>query len=56
MEPYLTIADMGNGEYVEKMSFLFDCKCFFGTITAVLGHKGVVEGGTGELNREKAEK
>ena len=45
-----------DGEYVEKMSFLFDCKCFFGTITAVLGHKGVVEGGTGELNREKAKK
>ena len=45
-----------DGEYVEKMSFLFDCKCFFGTITAVLGHKGVVEGGTGELNKEKAEK
>ena len=45
-----------DGEYVENMSFLFDCKCFFGTITAVLGHKGVVEGGTGELNKEKAEK
>ena len=42
-----------DGEYVEKMSFLFDCKCFFGTITAVLSHKGVVEGGTGELNKEK---
>ena len=42
-----------DGEYVEKMSFLFDCKCFFGTITAVLGHKGVVEGGTGEMNKEK---
>jgi len=45
-----------DGEYVEKMSFLFDCKCFFGTITAVLGHMGVVEGSTGELNKEKAEK
>ena len=45
-----------DGEYVEKLSFLFDCKCFFGTVAAVLGRKGVVEGGTGELNREKAEK
>ena len=45
-----------DGEYVEKMSFLFDCRCFFGTIAAVLGRKGVVEGGTGELNKEKAEK
>ena len=33
-----------DGEYIEKMSFLFDCKCFFGTITAVLKHDGVLEG------------
>ena len=44
-----------DGEYVEKMSFLFDCKCFFGTITSVLKSDGVVEGGTGELNRHKEE-
>lgn len=42
-----------DGEYVEKMSFLFDCKCFLGTITAVLGSKGVIEGGTSEMNKEK---
>lgn len=36
-----------DGEYVQKLSFLFDCKCFFGTILAVLRHDGVVEGGTG---------
>jgi len=36
-----------DGEYVEKMSFAFDCKCFFGTIAAVLKKDGVVEGGTG---------
>ena len=42
-----------DGEYVERMSFLFDCKCFFGTITSVLKHEGVVEGGTGEMNKEK---
>lgn len=36
-----------DGEYVEIMSFLFDCKCFFGTIWSVVSHKGVVEGGTG---------
>jgi O-antigen biosynthesis protein WbqP len=45
-----------DGEYVEKMGFLFDCKCFFGTITAVLKHDGVVEGGTGELKKEAEEK
>ena len=44
-----------DGEYVQKMSFLFDCKCFFGTILSVLRHDGVVEGGTGTLDREKRE-
>jgi len=33
-----------DGEYVEKMSFLFDCKCFFGTIASVFKQEGVVEG------------
>ena len=42
-----------DGEYVEKMSFLFDCKCFFGTIVSVLRHDGVVEGGTGQMNKEQ---
>ena len=42
-----------DGEYVENLSFLFDCKCFFGTIGAVLKHDGVVEGGTGRLEKEK---
>ena len=42
-----------DGEYVEKMSFLFDCKCFFGTILSVLRHDGVVEGGTGQMNKDK---
>lgn len=39
-----------DGDYVQKQSFLFDCKCFFGTIKSVLKHDGVVEGGTGELH------
>ena len=42
-----------DGEYVEKLSFLFDCKCFFGTIASVLRSDGVVEGGTGELEKQK---
>ena len=41
-----------DGEYVEKLSFPFDCKCFFGTIFSVLRHDGVVEGGTGALEKE----
>lgn len=44
-----------DGEYVGKMSFVFDIKCFFGTIKSVLKSDGVVEGGTGEMNK-KAEK
>jgi len=42
-----------DGEYVEKLSFGFDCKCFFGTIVSVFRRDGVVEGGTGELKKEK---
>lgn len=42
-----------DGEYVENLSFLFDCKCFFGTIGSVLRSDGVVEGGTGKLEKEK---
>lgn len=43
-----------DGEYVNRISFLFDIKCFFGTITSVMKSDGVVEGGTGELNKEEA--
>ena len=42
-----------DGEYVQKLSFSFDCKCFFGTIAAVLKHDGVVEGGTGAMEKEQ---
>ena len=44
-----------DGEYVERMSFGFDCKCFFGTVKSVLKSDGVVEGGTGELEKQKKE-
>ncbi len=40
-----------DGEYVEKMSIWFDCKCFFGTFLKVLRHDGVVEGGTGAVKK-----
>jgi len=38
-----------DGEYIQKMSFVFDCKCFGKTIHHVLTRKGVVEGGVGAL-------
>ena len=45
-----------DGEYVRNMSFTFDCKCFFGTIACVLKKEGVVEGGTGTLEKQAKEK
>ena len=45
-----------DGEYAQKLSFLFDCRCFFGTFLKVLRHEGVVEGGTGELAKTGKDK
>lgn len=42
-----------DGEYVERLGFFFDCKCFFGTVVSVLKSDGVVEGGTGEMKKQK---
>ena len=42
-----------DGEYAQKLSFGFDVKCFFGTFTAVRFSKGVVEGGTGAMKKDK---
>mgnify|MGYP000695390379 CR=1 FL=1 len=45
-----------DGEYVQRMSFGFDCRCFFGTAISALSGDGVVEGGTGELHRMENKK
>ena len=42
-----------DGDYVKNLGLLFDLKCFLLTITSVLRSDGVVEGGTGTM--EKAE-
>lgn len=42
-----------DGDYANRISVLFDLRCFFGTITSVLKSDGVVEGGTGSMNGEK---
>lgn len=39
-----------DGEYVQNMNFLFDCKCFLGTILNVIKQDGVIEGGTGNVH------
>ncbi len=44
-----------DGEYIEKIGFGMDIKCFFGTIKSVLKSDGVVEGGTGEMKVKKEE-
>lgn len=53
----LEIADKArlDGEYVRRMSFSFDLKCFFGTVMKILKREGVVEGGTGTLNSSSRE-
>ena len=48
----ISIKAQYDGEYVQRMSFLFDCKCFFGTISKVLKQEGVVEGCAGEQEEE----
>lgn len=48
-----------DGDYVTALNsgkfkgFVMDVRCFIGTFVSVLKSDGVVEGGTGELNREQ---
>ena len=50
---------MLDGEYTESLNagkfngFKMDIICFLKTVSSVLKHDGVVEGGTGELEKEK---
>lgn len=39
--------------YYDHLSFCFDVKCLFMTVISVLKSDGVVEGGTGQLEKEK---
>ena len=45
-----------DGEYVQKMGFFFDIKCMLGTILPVFTGDGVVEGGTGKLEKENGDR
>ncbi|GEL67579.1 sugar transferase [Marinilactibacillus psychrotolerans] len=40
-----------DGEYVEKIGFLTDVKCFIGTIISVFRSDGILEGGTGNKSK-----
>ena len=50
-----------DGEYTKALNsgkfkgFAMDIKCFFGTVISVLKSDGVVEGGTGEIEKQKIE-
>ncbi|ALZ87478.1 capsular biosynthesis protein [Aerococcus urinaeequi] len=44
-----------DGDYVNNISFAFDLKCIFGTISSVLRSDGVVEGGTGVIEKARNE-
>lgn len=42
-----------DGEYVQRVGFMMDVKCFIGTIISVVKRDGVVEGGTGAIGKEE---
>lgn len=42
-----------DGEYAKKIGLWMDVKCFFGTFVSVLKSDGVLEGGTGQKDRDK---
>lgn len=48
-----------DGVYCERLkkggwkAFLFDCRCFLGTVFSAARGEGVVEGGTGEITKNK---
>lgn len=42
-----------DGDYVNNMSLIFDMKCIIGTFLSVVKSDGVVEGGTGVIEKAK---
>lgn len=45
-----------DGEYVQSMSFAFDCKCFFRTFSKVISCDGFIEGASSETMDIEGEK
>lgn len=50
-----TVKARYDGEYVEKLSFVFDCRCVLGTVGKVLRREDVVEGGAGAAKKREKE-
>lgn len=44
-----------DGQYAENIGLIMDLKCFFGTLVSVFKSDGVVEGGTGQIQKAKEE-
>lgn len=44
-----------DGEYIRRLGAKMDLKCFFGTFSKLFTGEGIVEGGTGELERGSQE-
>ena len=42
-----------DGEYKNRESFRFDCRCFIETIFSVARGDGVIEGGTGKMHKKE---
>lgn len=49
----ITVKAKLDGQYVDKRGFLMDLRCIFGTVRSVLRQDGVVEGGTGTLEKKQ---
>lgn len=45
-----------DGEYVSRQSFWMDMRCLIGTVVSVMKQDGIVEGGTGALEKERHNK
>jgi len=40
-----------DGEYVKKMGFIMDCRCFFGTVLVAFRGDGIVEGEVDKIHK-----
>ncbi|KHL95997.1 capsular biosynthesis protein [Paenibacillus sp. IHB B 3415] len=44
-----------DGDYIKRISFRFDLICFYETIKIVFKREGIIEGGTGKLNKNSVD-
>lgn len=44
-----------DGQYIEKIGIIMDSKCFFGTFISIVKSEGIIEGGTGTVEKAQNE-